>query len=412
LSLTFPLLEDAFAAAMDRLGPFEPGLALAVAVSGGADSMALALLAHDWAAQRSGTVRALVVDHGLRPESAAEATVTVARLHQLGIASTVLPLITLQHGSALAERARIMRYEALSRACRSNGTLHLLLGHHTADQVETMMMRALGRSMTHGLAGMSALVETTGVRLLRPLLAISPDVLRQFLRVHGVAWVEDPSNRDLRALRPRLRHRFGGGSPAALISAARSVGVLRAQEEAATAAELAERATIRPEGFALLSEGRIGVAALASLIRVVGGAGYAPAIAQTVELAARPRPATVGGVRILRAGEGLLLVREERAIADPVLADHDAMWDGRFRVVSHYVPTHGEIVGKLGRDAIRFRGQSSLPSVVLRTLPAVRLGEALLAVPHLGFCAENRPPTVGVLFEPAKPAAGACFLPG
>ena len=99
-----------------------------------------------------------------------------------------------------------MRYEVLAHACAEAGILHLLLGHHAADQVETLAMRVLRGSQTHGLAGMPALRETAGVRLLRPLLGVEPAALRQFLSARGVGWVEDPSNQDLRALRPRLRH--------------------------------------------------------------------------------------------------------------------------------------------------------------------------------------------------------------
>ncbi len=412
------VLQAMFAAAMDRLGPFEPKPRIAAAVSGGADSMALAVLADRWSGDRGGALHALVVDHGLRSGSAEEARLTIDRLDRLDIAATLLPLTALYHGSALAERARIMRYEALTTACRSMHILHLLLGHHAADQVETMMMRVLARSMTHGLAAMPALAENAGVRLLRPLLRIQPDTLRHLLRDRGVAWAEDPSNRDLTALRPRLRQRLAvqvtDGGPVDLTETARTIGILRAREEVETAAELSRRATIRPEGFAVLSPGRISVGALASLLRTIGGGAYVPSTTQTAGLAACPRPATVAGVRLTpagRLGEGLLLVREEAAIGESVRANHDTMWDCRFRVISAYVLPAGTVVGKLGPDATAFSGQSSLPSVILRTLPAIRRDGKLLAVPHLGFAADQAAARMAVLFDP-RPVAGACFVPG
>jgi tRNA(Ile)-lysidine synthase len=251
-------LTAAVAAAMGGMGPFEPKPALAVAVSGGSDSMALAILIRDWARPRDGSVTALVVDHGLRAASAEEASITILRLAELGIPARLLPLTNLRHGSALAERARIMRYDVLADACRQAGILHLLLGHHAADQVETLVMRALRGSRTHGLAGMSAVRETGGLRLLRPLLGIQPARLRAFLTARAVDWIEDPSNRDTRALRPRLRQRLEAASATGprLPQALSAVGRHRAREEAETAVELAHRATIRPEGFALLSPGR------------------------------------------------------------------------------------------------------------------------------------------------------------
>src|ERR1700739_1672005 len=114
---------------MARLGPFCAVPRLSVAVSGGADSTALALLAQGWAAARGGDVLALIVDHGLRPNSAAEAALTASRLQACGIASQVLTISDL-HGPGLQERARVARYEILGRAARAAGRPHLLLRHH------------------------------------------------------------------------------------------------------------------------------------------------------------------------------------------------------------------------------------------------------------------------------------------
>ena len=411
-------LDDTFAEAMNRLGPFEPHPALTVAVSGGADSMALAFLADSWARRRHATLRALVVDHGLRPESAEEARTTIGRLDRLGIAATLLPLINLHPGPALAERARIMRYQSLTDACRSAGSLHLLLGHHAGDQVETMMMRALGGSMTHGLAAMPAVSETMGVRLLRPLLAIRPGGLRQLLQDRGIDWVEDPSNHDLGALRPRLRHRLArrltDDKTARLTAAASEIGTVRAQEEAATAAELASRVSIWPEGYALLSPGRIGTRALARLIQTIAGAAYPPSVTQIADLATLPRPTTVAGVRILpagRIGDGLLLVREEALIADAETACPSAVWDGRFRLIALCAPPAGATIGKLGQEATRFRRQSRMPAVILRSLPAIRFGKVLAAVPHLGYAIDKTSAGMSIVFSPRKPLAGPSFAP-
>src|SRR4051794_31539408 len=119
---------------MAPLGPFEPAPRIAVAVSGGADSMAAALLARDWARRRGGSVVALVVDHGLRAESAAEAAVTRARLADMGIVAHGLTLEGLARGPGLAARARLARHAALAEAAAALGVLHLMFGHHAGDQ--------------------------------------------------------------------------------------------------------------------------------------------------------------------------------------------------------------------------------------------------------------------------------------
>lgn len=387
---------------MARLGPFEPCPALGLAVSGGADSMALALLAHDWAAPQGGRVLALVVDHRLRPESGEEATLTITRLATLGIPARLLRLTNLRRGPALAERARIARYEALTDACREAGLLHLLLGHHAADQAETLAMRVLRGSTSAGLAGMAALREMPSVRLLRPLLCIPPARLRLFLTQRGMDWVEDPSNQDLRALRPRLRHHMGPPDQS-LLAAAALAGQRRARDEAELAAILTERVTLRPEGFAVLTPGRIPPEALGALLRTIAGAPYPLPPSQLAELAAEPKAATLGGARIMPARAKLLVLREEAAIAEPQVARTGAIWDNRFRILSGPIPARATI-GKLGDAAAWFRKASPLPSAVLRTMPALWVDGEPVAVPHLQYG------PVGVLFMPPWPLGGPDFV--
>ncbi len=400
---------------MERLGPFEPCPRLAVAVSGGADSMALVLLAQEWSGQRDGVVVGLTVDHGLRPGSSSEADMTLQRLAASGVLGRKLIVPDLAHGPALAERAREARYRLLLEACAAEGLPHLLLGHHRGDQVETVMMRALAASGTRGLAGMPALVESRFVRLLRPLLDVSPDRLRALLMARGVAWIEDPSNRDPRALRSRLREARAdpdgtGEGTHAVASAAREAGNVRAGRDRAIALTLAERATIRPEGYAVLTPGPIDPWALAALFRTIAGATYAPPIDRVAMLARSMRPATLGGVRIVpagRLGAGWLMVRESRAMEGSVGARPDVIWDGRFRLACIPDGTgDGFVVGALGADAAWFRNRTGPPTLVLHGLPALRLGGSVMAVPHIGV----GDPRWRLLFDPRNCAAGAPFV--
>ncbi len=316
-----PALSDqAFADRMAALGPFEPAPRLAAAVSGGADSLALALLAQRWAIGRGGSLLALIVDHRLRPESSREAAETMARLAGQRIPARVLALSGLHPGPALAERARQARYAILLEACRAEGILHLLLGHHAADQSETLLMRALSASGPAGLAGMAAIVETPYVRLLRPLLPVAPGRLRDTLTEAGIAWAEDPSNLDIHALRPRLRALRGdrdGGGPAttALSEAATRTGQFRAEQERETASLLG-RITVRPEGFAVIEPPSLPVKVLSALMQTVSGAPYPPRHRSLASLAASLRPATLGGTRLMAGGRmgRFLLVREIAAI--------------------------------------------------------------------------------------------------
>jgi tRNA(Ile)-lysidine synthase len=415
-----PVSAAEFSALLAPLGPFEPAPRLAVAVSGGADSMALALLASDWARGRGGHVTALVVDHGLRRGSDAEAALVCDRLGQRGIPAGLLTLRGVARGPALAERARDARYAALDTACAGSGILHLLLGHHAGDQAETVAMRMLDRSGPAGLAGMAALRETPMVRRLRPLLSISPGRLRASLRAAGVAWVEDPSNADPVALRARLRALRGdaagdGVATRAANEAAALRGRQRAAAERLVAAELAARVRIHPEGYAVLLPGPIDPAALAALLRMLAGARYPPALHQVEPLAAAPRAATLGGVRVMPAGRvqpgAWLLVREAAAMASGVPARPGAVWDGRFRLAGRAEPPEGAMLGPLGDATAALRRASPLPAAVLRTLPALRVHGNLFAVPHLRYPDNERNTVSALVFDPVAPAAGAPFAP-
>jgi tRNA(Ile)-lysidine synthase len=408
-------LPSVFSAAMEPLGPFEPNPSLAVAVSGGADSMALALLTRDWVRARGGSLVAFVVDHALRPTSGDEARLTLDRLRHHDIPARLLTIAGLMPGSALAERARISRYDILTSACAEANILHLLLGHHLGDQAETLAMRVLRGSHASGLAGMAALRETTWLRLLRPLLGIEPVALRTFLSAAGAEWVEDPSNRNLQTLRARLRMGFADTrlGDTGLRQAAAAAGDPRRREEAAIAAELAKRASIRPEGYAVLSPGRMSPGALGALIQTISGSAYPPAVAD-VAAAGVLRAQTLAGARILAAktpGEGWLLIREEAAIAPPLAVSEGALWDGRFRIANAGAAAIGTTIGKLGDDAARFRRASPLPSALLRTLPAIRIGEKLASVPHLGYRSSENDQGMTVLFSPRKSATGPRFFP-
>jgi tRNA(Ile)-lysidine synthase len=190
--------------ALDALA-FEPAPHLAVAVSGGADSMALALLTHAWARARGGYITALHVDHALRPESADEARLTGGRLAALDIPCVVL---TWEHETVtgnVQEEARHARYRLVRAWCRDNAVLHLLTAHHAGDQAETVAMRALRGAGIEGLSAMPLVKFFPECRHIRPLLGATHAELVAVLREKNVAWIEDPSNQNTDFDRIKIR---------------------------------------------------------------------------------------------------------------------------------------------------------------------------------------------------------------
>ena len=382
---------------MAPLGPFGPAPRLAAGVSGGPHSLALALLADRWARRRGGDVLALVADHGLRPESAAEAAHVHGLLAGCGVAAQVVRL-GLATGPSMQERARAARLAALAGAAAAAGRPWLLLGHHRGDQAETLLFRALRGSGPGGLAAMAPARDGGAALLLRPLLGVAPAALEAVLIEAGLTPVRDPSNLDPRFARIRLRQALadpGGTGPgiAALGAAATAFAARRGRASAALAARLALAAEIRPEGFArihptALGRDAVAAAALAWLAGLVGGAGFAPSPARAAALLDAGGGTLAGAWLRPATGGAWLLARDPGAIAAPVEAVAGAGWDGRFRLTGPGRP--GWRIGAVGASAAGLRGLSNLPSAVLRALPAIRdPNGALAAVPAMDYPSPN-----------------------
>lgn len=304
---------------MAPLGPFGAPPPVAVGVSGGPHSLALALLARDWAAARGGSVLGLVVDHGLRPESEAEAREVAATLAAQGIASRILAL-GLPPGARMQERAREARFAALLDACRAEGRPWLLLGHHRGDQAETLLFRALRASGEAGLAGMARSRMAGPALVLRPLLDVPAARLEAVCAAAGLNPVRDPSNRDRRFARIRLRQAIAAlpdpdAAEAALARAAAAFARRRAARERAIAARLAAAAAFLPDGAVRLSPDALGrdavaAAVLARLIRLLGEAAHAPPPAAVRALLDRGQ-GTLGRCWLRPAAGGTWMLRRD-----------------------------------------------------------------------------------------------------
>lgn len=415
-----PVTAEEFAAVMGALGPFEPRPEVAAAVSGGPDSLALALLLQDWLAPQGGRLTAFTVDHGLRPEAAAEAAWAGRVLAGQGIAHRVLrwegPKPPKSPGASRQAAARAARYRLLGEACAAAGILHLVLAHHLEDQAETFLLR-LGRgSGLDGLAAMAPLAETAGLRLLRPLLGLPKARLAATLSARGLAWVDDPSNADDAYARVRLRRLLPalageGMTPARLAGASRHLGRARAALEVEVAAVLARAARPDPAGFLTLdpaplaaASAEVALRALARCLMATGGCDYAPRLESLERLHPRlaaglDRAVTLGGCRIAPHigphGNGWLVVREAgRAQAAVLPPGKRLLWDGRFELVVApgeavtVGPLGGAgwraLAGALGRAGLRERA-ARIPPPARGALPALRDAAGLAAVPPLAY---------------------------
>ncbi|MFN8703245.1 MAG: tRNA lysidine(34) synthetase TilS [Rhodospirillales bacterium] len=428
MQLGATLDQTSFDAALAALGPFEAAPLLAIGWSGGGDSTALLSLADRFARAHGGRVVALHVDHGLRTESAVQAHELAARAAALGFAFEALVWTGPKPAHGVPQAARAARRDLLVAACRRLGAIHLLLAHHADDQRETVAMRAARKSGPLGLAGMSAIVADRGVRILRPLLGCAHEDLLALCRARGLAWLEDPTNRDPRYTRARLR--LAGSLPEFSDAASRT----RLQHERDLARLAARSAAVAPGGFVWLdraalreADAALTQAVLARAILCIGGDDYAPAptaLAAVWEELATAAPGrsgrTLGHCRLRIEPDGRLLVaREPRACQAslPLEPGKTVFWDGRF---SAACTAAGLEIGALGAHGwaqlprkLRAAAAKSVPAAARSCLPALRDLDGVLAVPHLSYGREgHRLDTVAVRFWPRHALCGPAFVAG
>ncbi|EHL97224.1 tRNA(Ile)-lysidine synthetase [Acetobacteraceae bacterium AT-5844] len=373
---------------MAPLGPFGPAPRVAIGVSGGPHSLALMFLASEWARARGGEAHALIVDHGLRPGSDAEAAWAACLLRAQGMPAEILTL-SLPPGAAVQERARAGRMAAMLGRCDALGLPWLLLGQHRSDQAETVLFRALRGSGDAGLAGMSPVRAEAAALLLRPLLGVAPARLEALLTARGIVPLRDPSNTHPRFARARLRAALAdadglGPGIVALAEAGAAFGRRRARAAKSLTERLAEAVRLRPEGYAWLDAKALGTdrvarLALASLLRLLSGEEHAPAEDAVAAFLERGG-GTLHGVQ----WSGDRLYREPAACAPAIPAVPGAVWDGRWQVVE---ASAGLTIGAFGAasSALERRERGGMSARILAGLPALWRGETLQAVPPLGI---------------------------
>ena len=180
-----------------------------IAVSGGADSMALLLLAHEWAAHKNIKIIALTVNHNLRAEAGLEAQKVGEFCAKIGVNHHILQWEHLQiPTSKIQESARDARYILMCDFCLKNNISYLLTAHHLGDQIETFFFRLARGSGLFGLACMQLKTQKNGINLLRPLLCVPKSRLIATLKQRNQEWIEDPTNQNTDYTRVRIRKKL------------------------------------------------------------------------------------------------------------------------------------------------------------------------------------------------------------
>jgi len=190
---------------INNLEYFENKPDIGVGVSGGPDSMALVYLLNKWIKYKKGKLTAIIFDHGIRHNSKIESLQVKKMLTDLDIYSLIIRPNKNKLIKKNMNNARDNRFEGLIRVCKKNNILHLFLGHHFNDNMETYLLRKINGSNLDGLESINKTTYFNNIQILRPLIEINKKSILNFNKKNKLNFISDPSNNDLNYTRVKLR---------------------------------------------------------------------------------------------------------------------------------------------------------------------------------------------------------------
>lgn len=377
---------------------------IGLAVSGGPDSLALMLLAAEWAAHSGAALFVYTLDHGLRAGSAREAAYVKQEAERLGLTVRLLRWDGPKPETGVQAAAREARYRLIGSAMRADGAEILVTAHHAQDQAETVLMRLAHGSGIGGLGAMDVFGCVAGVPVCRPLLGVAPETLAAAAAAHGLVPADDPGNADPEYERVRWRRTLPMLADLGLDAGRLGLFARRARRADAALAALAgdtfdALATIDRFGVVRLAASGFAAASAEVQVRLVrmaldaAGGGQRPfALGQVEDLAERLAgapdfaPFTLMGCVVARDETHIAFTREAaRIAAEPLTVPPGATcdWDGRFAVTNTTAAPVTVAAARLSRAAAEaaLGTAAEAPMAAVRAAPLVRAADgAVLAL--------------------------------
>ncbi len=338
-----PLSQDftRFFSAFDHRGNFGARRHVIAAVSGGGDSLALLFLLHEFLSTGADApaLTAVTIDHGLRPEAAAEARAVGELCRKNGISHRTLVWSTPRTGSGVQAAAREARLALLAETAREMDADMVFTGHTQDDLAETVFMRN-ARGEGRGSAGIAPATLYEGdIWFARPLLGVRRGALRAYLREKGLEWVDDPSNENIAFERVRARHGLTDGAIAHLADAAGKAAEARTDLGRRAALLIARNLSVAAPGLYRLKAGLMGsedeeaaLYAFRIAMAMAGGGAHLAGIDASENAFRAVRSglcATLSRAVVDVRRAGIHLYRERRNL--PVMQEAGpVLWDGRY----------------------------------------------------------------------------------
>jgi tRNA(Ile)-lysidine synthase len=397
-----PISSSEFNQLMAPFAPFEDPPTILIATSGGPDSMALALLANQWAKEQGGKAIAITVDHQLREDSFDEAKQVKAWLEAKGMEHHILrwerPENDEHLSSAIQAAAREARYQLLGQWCIDHNVKHLLTAHHAQDQLETFLIRLSKGSGLRGLTSTQGQVLTNFGRILRPLLKVDAKRLKSTLKHANQPYILDPSNENEDFTRVRWRQLMPsleaeGLTPMTLQESLERLCHSQRLIEQYISNLLNQYASFTLYGYSILKKEAFQETPeaieemLKSLLETMRTQRYPvrrQALHRAMNLMKAGNSFTLAGCQIINKSKVWWIVREPAAIRKDISVYKPGtyLWDSRFIIeVSQNTPCRISALGEQGIQMLQCdikNRYKSIPHIVLQSLPALWKDDELI----------------------------------
>ena len=407
------------------LGKTKPNK-IALAVSGGADSVTLLMLASSWARSSGVELTVLSVDHNLRPEAKEEVDYVRRLSSELGWNCTALSLDLGIKTSNLQSRAREGRYGLMHEVCKQRGIKELLTAHHFDDLIENYLIRYSRASSFLGLSN-SHRYYYQDIRILRPLFNLRKYQLLTYLSSNNIRWYEDISNNSDKYQRNRIR-KFLSNLDATKLQEIEAE-IAEAERQAASLnveliKSLAKVCSFNNYGFAFIDikafnnlSKALKVQILSYVITIISGNKSMPRYRNTniiLDKLSRNEPVhnSMHSCILQTTGDKLLIYREASHIkSEPILLSDKNIWDSRFEIIADQDrhknlwlskltnEDYAKIKDKIDCSYLQLLSYNSHKKILF-TLPVIKNLEKIIAIPHISYYDSEQLVQLKVLFRP------------